>query len=1063
MKTFIIAITFLFSTGVFSQSIVNTLGANGEFTIRDNPYDQAGDEIKSKKSFQRERYFYEQRMFPDNSIPKDAYNKAYEQKKALRKKNNGYAMKGIFDTWINMGPTPGYLGNSGYSYRWGNVTSRISTLKYDPNNGNIIYIGGAYGGVWKSTDSGATWTAKTENEVSLASGSIAIDPSNSNIIYYGTGEANVYYTANKYLGSGLLKSTNGGDTWVNITSGLPSSTTTSRIAIRPNNSDQLLAAMGLDGLYRSTDSGESWSQLVSGRCDDVVFSPTGDAAYIVGIGTGYRVSVDGGATFTSNNSLPMGSNRNHIAICKSSPDILYCATYDQVNGIIKFYKSTDSGLTFNMNFSISDRRVVLQPWYNFYLYVSPFNSDDIYLGLVDIYRSTNGGNDFESFQNLTRGYSGGNVHADQHNMDFHPTDPNQIICANDGGISRSTNNGINWTNLNTNQTLTQFYRIAADPSNGNHIIGGTQDNGMQMTFGTINWTDAFGGDGGDVCFHTQNNSYLLAETQFNNVYRSSNGGVNWTTANSGLSGQGAMIAPIISHPTDAGVFYTARMKVFKTTNWGENWTAISTGTRGIIREMAISKTQPEIIYASAFGTIFKSLDSGITFAVASSGLPGRTITSICVDPEYSTIAYATISGFGPGHFYRTVNGGISWEDISGDLPDSPANDAFIYSQGGGSYVFYVATDIGVFSSTNSGTNWSELAAGLPNTVAIHLDYNQSVNKLRVGTHGRGVWEITPDTTLGLIPALSTYSQDTIRATLTLNSTQNKNLVIGNTGGSDLYWNIESRNAVYSGKRGDPEEFKNANINRTGRDNDFIPWLEASPDSGTILPSENQKVNLIFNSNGLPEGIYTGNLRFSTNDPYNPLKTIPVIMEVITPLPMDIKFVIQGFYYLNTLKIRDTSVVYLRNTTAPYDIVDSSVGVIDSLTFSGSFLFVNAPTDYYYLQVKSRNGIETWSEPGGVFYNPSNPFSYNFTIASSKAYGNNQIQVDVSPLVYAIFSGDENQNGIVDLSDVVNVSNAASSFTSGYFPSDMNGDNVTDLSDVVITSNNASAFVAKIVP
>ena len=146
-----------------------------------------------------------------------------------------------------LGPTPGAYFN------YGNISSRIVSGAFDPTNPNIIYIGPANGGVWKSTDSGSTWNPLTDQQVSLSMGAIEIDPANTNIIYAGTGEAT--YSGASYYGRGLLKSTNGGTTWTNYTSGLPSSTYFSRIKIRPNNSSQLLAALGNSGLYRSTNSG----------------------------------------------------------------------------------------------------------------------------------------------------------------------------------------------------------------------------------------------------------------------------------------------------------------------------------------------------------------------------------------------------------------------------------------------------------------------------------------------------------------------------------------------------------------------------------------------------------------------------------------------------------------------------------------------------------------------------------------------------------------------------------------------------------------------------------------
>jgi photosystem II stability/assembly factor-like uncharacterized protein len=712
-----------------------------DLQIPDNPYDAADEAIRNRNAFKRERWFYEQRMYPFNSIPKDAYEKALAGRDALRR-DNGYLL-GNSAVWTNIGPT------SGFYFSYGNISSRVATIKFDPNNPSIVYLAAAFGGVWKSTNGGSSWTAKSDNEVSLSSGALAVDPANSNIIYYGTGEAT--YSAASYYGRGLLKSTNGGDTWVNYTAGLTSTTYFSRLVIRPNHSNELLAALGgsSGGLYRSTNGGQTWSVVVSGRCDDVVFSPSGDTAYATGSGTGYRISTNGGQSFASSTALAMRT-RNHIALCRTSPNNLYAATYSSTAPTIIVFKSTDAGATFNQ-VSVGTDFNGGQAWYDFYMHVNPFDPNYAYVGAIDIWRSTNGGT---SFQNITNGYAGGNVHVDQHNVEFHPTDPDRMFCVNDGGVWYSTNRGGTWANLNSSLTLTQFYRITSDPSNPSHVLGGTQDNGTQRTTGSINWAAAFGGDGGEVCFQSQNPLNILGETQNNGVYRSVNGGASWSSATTGLTGSGAWVAPLISHPDSANIFYTARALVFKTTNAGANWFPISAGTSGTIRELAISQSSPNIMFATSASQVYKSTNAGLNWSLTSSGMPTRIITSIYIHPDSANIVLVTFSGFGAGKVYRSMNGGATWNNISGNLPDTPVNDVLIYHPGMATTTYLVATDVGVFVSDDYGSSWSELANGLPNTVAIHLDYNLLTNVIRVGTHGRGVYE-----TILSLPTLTIESPD----------------------------------------------------------------------------------------------------------------------------------------------------------------------------------------------------------------------------------------------------------------------------------------------------------------
>jgi photosystem II stability/assembly factor-like uncharacterized protein len=713
-KLLSIPILLLFAAVSFAQDL----------DIPNNPYDLAPDEIKNRNSFKRERWFYEQRMFPNNFIPQDAYKNAYEQRENLRQSQGFY--NDNVNSWVSLGPT------SGFYFNYGNISSRITTIIINPSNPNIVYLGAAYGGVWKSTDAGNTWTSKTFNESSLSSGALELDPNNPNIVYYGTGEAT--YSGASYYGRGLLKSTNGGDTWTNYTTGLPSLTYTSRIVVRPGNSNQVFAAMGTAGLYKSLDGGVTWSVVASGRCDDILFSPGGDTAYAIGSGVGYIVSTNGGSSFSPVAAGFTVGTRNHIALCRTQPNVMYMSRYS--GSSITVYKSTNAGYNYTQ-ISVGTNFSGSQAWYDFYMYVNPFDPNYAYVGSIDIWRTTNG----NTFTNITNGYNGGNVHVDQQNMTFHPTDPDKMYCTNDGGVWMSTNRGTNWTNLNSTLTLTQFYRIASNPSNSNEIMGGTQDNGTQRTTGAVNWIGAFGGDGGDVVYQSQNNNHILGETQNNGVQRSVNGGNSWSSATSGLTGSGAWVGPLLTHPDSAGYFYTARGQVFKTTNIAATWVPISSGTSGTIREMAICRSNPAVMYATSGAQVFRSTNRGYNFSNVTVGLPNRTITSVGIHPDSSNVAIVTFSGFGGGKIYKTTNNGATWNNVSGNLPDSPVNDGLIYYPGSSTSTMFVAMDIGVFMTNDWGTSWIELADGLPNTVAMHLDYHDATNKLRIGTHGRGVYEL----------------------------------------------------------------------------------------------------------------------------------------------------------------------------------------------------------------------------------------------------------------------------------------------------------------------------------
>ncbi len=206
-------------------------------------------------------------------------------------------------------------------------------------------------------------------------------------------------------------------------------------------------------------------------------------------------------------------------------------------------------------------------------------------------------------------------------------------------------------------------------------------------------------------------------------------------------------APIIHHPTVSGTFYTARQSIYKSTNNGSSWISISNNVNGTdaVRELAQSKTDPNIMFATSGSQVFKSTDEGVNWTNVTAGLPSRTITSVYVHPTNSNEVLLTFSGFGTSKVYKSINGGSTWITINGNLPDSPVNDLLLFTNHTGyPNTYFAATDIGVFVTTDNGVDWVEIGNGLPNTVIMHLDYSPSNNKLRAGTHGRGVYETVVD-------------------------------------------------------------------------------------------------------------------------------------------------------------------------------------------------------------------------------------------------------------------------------------------------------------------------------
>ena len=864
---FYLILLFLISSNIYSQTDYT------DILIENSVYSEAPPEIQQTKPFIRQRWFFEQRAYPNSFIPQDAYANAINQRNQLRIENAD-RMPAI--NWVSLGPTPGAYFN------YGNISSRVVTGAFHPTNPSTIYIGPANGGVWKSTDSGVNWTPLTDDQPSMSMGAIAIDPTNPNIIYAGTGEAT--YSGASYYGRGLLKSTDAGTSWQHITSGLPSSSYFSRIRIRPNHPTELLAALGNAGLYRSTNSGLNWTTLISGRCDDVVFTFTGDTVFAAGSGIGFRRSLDGGQTFTAFGTGLGTGVRTHFDLCLSQPAFMYASVH--VSGNVNLFKSTNFGANWTQLSTSSDfQSQGGQAWYDLYCRVNPSNPNLVFVGTIDIWRTTDGTN----FTNITNGYQGGYVHVDQHFLFFHPTDPNSLIACNDGGIWSSTNSGTSFTNLNQNLTLTQFYRIAASPFTPSRILGGTQDNGTQQTYSSLNWAAAFGGDGGEVCFNPMvaNDQNILGESQNGGLVRTTNGGTSWSNATNGINtGENvAWVAPIIKHPNISSHFFVARQRVYLSTDYGASWSAISANVNGssAVREMAISKSDPSIMYATSGGNIFLSTDGGATFTNKTSGLPSRTITSVNIHPSDENIAVITFSGFSTNKVYKTTNMGNTWVSIFGNLPDSPVNDAFIYTYDPlNPNTYFVATDVGVFLTQNDGANWVELPNNLPNTVILHLDYSPSNQMLRAGTHGRGVYEAFID--LSIPVELSSFTAETSNNSVSLNwSTVTET----NNHGFEIERKLKNQEWVtiaFVNGKGTTTEIQNYNYvddySQMPYEGTALYRLKQIDYNGDFEYSEQLAVNLTF----VPSEFYISQ---NYPNPFNPATTIKYSLPVESTVKINI--------------------------------------------------------------------------------------------------------------------------------------------------------------------------------
>lgn len=709
-----------------------------------------------------------QRVYPYGTADANAHIQALqaanEMKLALRKSTEPHAV------WEFAGPS--------------NIGGRISALAFNPQDPRIVYAGAATGGVFKSTDEGRTWFPVFDDQAVLPIGDVAVDPRNPSIVYAGTGEANGGH--NNFRGGGLFKSTNGGATWRYI--GLAETLSISRIVVHPRRSERVYAAaIGAyfgqgrhRGIFRSNDGGETWQHIFfandsTGVIDLVMHPENPDTLFAAawlryrpfngtprmeGPPSGIYRSYDGGESWErlgAAHGLPgpqAGIGRIGLTLCASQPQQMYALYTDGYNHL-GLYRSRDGGNSWQQ--TDPERRLRSGSsgfsWFFGQVRVHPQNPDKVFVLDVVLMGSEDGGESWPIFKGNTR-----EIHVDHHALIFHPDKSDFIIDGNDGGIYLSQNGGYAWQKVE-NLPVTQFYNISYDPSRPRRLYGGTQDNGTIRTVSgdTDDWQQIYGGDGFYVIVDPINSDIIYAESQFGNLVKSTNRGFTWTTiANIERVGPGEprnWATPVVMAPQDNNVLYYGTLRVYKTWNGGRQWSVFSpvlTGyypgsLLGTVTTIALSPTDTSVVYAGTDDArVWVTSDAGNTWDDISAGLPQRWVTRIAVDPLDADIAYATFSGLKwnepQPHVFRTTNRGATWQDISNNLPDAPVN-CLVIDPADRNRLF-VGTDVGAFTSTDAGQQWSVLGLGKP-TVSVYDMVIDTTNRVLIaGTHGRSMYRIT---------------------------------------------------------------------------------------------------------------------------------------------------------------------------------------------------------------------------------------------------------------------------------------------------------------------------------
>jgi hypothetical protein len=640
--------------------------------------------------------------------------------------------------WRSLGPIRIPNGQTYGSSRV-DVSGRVSAVAVDPTNGNHILCGSAGGGVWETRDGGNSWAPRTDWMPTLTTGAIAFDPRSPNVVYAGTGEGDFYAG----LGAGLLRSTNGGTTW-NVHASAPFvGSGFHDIGVDPGNDNHLLVGT-TRGLYVSTNGGTSWMARRAARTWALSMHPAGgtSAEVLAACADGIFRSTDGGQNWTKVNlpGEPAGWNRLAVDHARSNPAVAYA--FGASGGAAYLYRRDAAGNW--QRISTPSDLSIGQAWYDWYVAAAPDSDIQVYLGAINMHRGDLSGTTW-TWMNLSAKTSGDSIHPDQHSIAFHPTNANIVFAGNDGGLYRSPNRGINWQSLNNGLTITEFEYLAQDFGSSNWVMGGTQDNGTERYRGSAVWDHIADGDGGD-CGVNRSNPNIVFHTYYNmgmerSTAKGDFGTFSWIGPNV-PSGYGNLFYPPMECNRDTVA--QGGQSVFVSRNNGSNWTEIGLPA-GLIASSMYMPTPDIVFVGTTNGRIFRINWTGSNWSAATELTSPRGnawVSDLLIDPNNTNRIWATYSTIGGGRVFLSDNGGNNWTDRSAGLPNLPINAVEVHPSN--SNRIWVAADVGVYQSFDSGGTWAAFANGLPNALVEDLLYHPHARVLRAGTRNRGVWEIPVD-------------------------------------------------------------------------------------------------------------------------------------------------------------------------------------------------------------------------------------------------------------------------------------------------------------------------------
>ncbi len=765
---------------------------DGKYSFKDalNAYDKwasvpANLQTKGWKAYGRFMEFNRSRLDPDGN-PADpgiflnevAKVQVQKQMEARMKTGNGWSPVGP----DHRPPSVQTMASNG--------VGRINCIAFHPTDPLIYWVGVAQGGVWKTVDGGNTYLPLTDDLPILRVSDIAVNPKNPDNIFISVCDyayINISLQIdnrkrNTHYGLGVYQTNDGGITWK--ATGLKFSETEMdgslirRILFHPTQAGTLLAA-GVNGIFRSTDNGDNWIKVNTNMIWDfeqdfnigsVVYATTG---HITGFGGPAKLlkSTDFGQTWLEKNTNwpnDLSIGRTDIGLTPQSSDYIYILATNTAGGFYGYYRSTDGGETWTARNTMAINGINIleasQGWYDLAHLVDPKNKDRVYAGGLDMMASSDGGLTWTAVSNWVFSADNFTLHADQHQYKYNPADK-KYYATHDGGVTRTdtiipgTKTGgkwaTTWQERSNGMIITSFYRIGLCEMFPGYIVGGAQDN-SSFYDKNGNWVSINGEDGMDCMINPDNPDIVYSSSQYGSISRSDNGGNAFKGIQPNIgSEKGEWTTPIIQDMNNPNIIFTGYGNVYKSTNKGDTYNKISNfpilsgyNAPPEITALAMYPGNNKTLYASTKirfdypvkTRLWATQDGGTRWVNIIDGIPDSLyITSLAVSGSDSLELWVTYGGFLPGqHVYRTKDGGVTWQNMSMDLPNIPVNTV-VYQTGYGNGVVYIGTDAGVYYYTEESGKWTIYSNLLPNVVVDELEIHYPSRKIYAATFGRGIW------------------------------------------------------------------------------------------------------------------------------------------------------------------------------------------------------------------------------------------------------------------------------------------------------------------------------------